>query len=227
MNHLALAYRAVGKLDLALPLFEETLKLRKAKLVPEHPNTLNSMGKLGVTYCDANQGEKAAATFKEFVAGRRKRSKPDDPQFAGLLAQVALELLKCRQHAAVEELLRECLAIREKKEPDVWSTFNTKSLLGGALLGQKKYVDAEPLLLAGYEGMKRREAKIPPTAKVRLAEAVERLVQLYEALNKQDDAAKWRKELESRKTKDMVSTTAGTIDGRMPVGGYVHGLYYI
>ncbi len=27
-------------------------------------------------------------------------------------------------------------------------------MLGGALLGQKKYAEAEPLLLKGYEGMK-------------------------------------------------------------------------
>ncbi len=133
MNNLALAYhRAGGKLDLVLPLHEETLKLRKAKLGPEHPDTLISMGNLGKAYCDADQGAKAAATLKEFVTGRRKQSKPDDPQFAGLLAQVSLELLKCRQHAAVEEMLRECLAIREQKEPDAWTTFNTKSMLGGA-----------------------------------------------------------------------------------------------
>jgi eukaryotic-like serine/threonine-protein kinase len=58
--------------------------------------------------------------------------------------------------------VRECLAIREKKEPDAWTTFNGRSQLGGALLGHKRYADAEPLLLKGYEGMKQREDKIPP-----------------------------------------------------------------
>jgi hypothetical protein len=37
MNDLAMAYLAVGKQDLALPLFEETLKHMKAKLGPDHP----------------------------------------------------------------------------------------------------------------------------------------------------------------------------------------------
>jgi hypothetical protein len=36
--------------------------------------------------------------------------------------------------------------------PDAWQTHNTKSMLGGARLGQKKYADTEPLLVAGYEG---------------------------------------------------------------------------
>ena len=40
MNNLAMGYRDAGKLDQALPLFEETLKLRKAKLGPDDPDTL-------------------------------------------------------------------------------------------------------------------------------------------------------------------------------------------
>jgi eukaryotic-like serine/threonine-protein kinase len=94
-------------------------------------------------------------------------------------------------------LLRESLAIREKTQPDVWSTFNSKSLLGGALLGQQQYADAEPLLLAGYEGMKQREKAIPPQGKVRVPEAIERLVQLYGATDNEDEAAKWRRQLEA------------------------------
>ena len=77
-------------------------------------------------------------------------------------------------------LLRECLRIREQKEPDDWRTFNAKSMLGASLLGQEKYAEAEPLLLSGYEGMKQREEMIPPQGKARLTEAIERLVQLYE-----------------------------------------------
>jgi serine/threonine protein kinase len=194
MNNLAMAYQAAGKLDLALPLHEETLKLIRAKLGSDHPTTLASMGNLGKAYCVANQGEKAVATLKEFVAARRKRSKPDDPQFAGLLALVALELFKCRQHAAIEEMLRECLAIREKTEPDSWTTFNTKSMLGGALLGQRKYADAEPLLLAGYEGIKHREKTIPTQGKVRIPEALDRLIELYTETSKPDEAKKWQAE---------------------------------
>ena len=66
-------------------------------------------------------------------------------------------------------------------------------MLGGALLVQKKYADAESLLRAGYEGMKQREKTIPPQGQVRLPEAIERLVQLYEAMDKKDDAAELTK----------------------------------
>jgi hypothetical protein len=47
--------------------------------------------------------------------------------------------------------------------------------------------------------MKKQAEKIPPQGKPRLVEAAERLVQLYEALDRKDKAARWRKELEAIK----------------------------
>jgi hypothetical protein len=82
-------------------------------------------------------------------------------------------------------------------EPEAWTTFNTQSLLGGALLGQQKYAEAEPLLRAGYQGLKQREQAILPQWLVRIPEAIQRLVQLYEATDQKDEAANWRKELEA------------------------------
>jgi eukaryotic-like serine/threonine-protein kinase len=63
-----------------------------------------------------------------------------------------LRLLQLKVYADAEPLLRECLAIRQKMQPDDWRTFNTQSMLGGVLLGQKNYADVEPLLLQGYAG---------------------------------------------------------------------------
>ena len=63
------------------------------------------------------------------------------------------------------------------------------------MLGQKKFAEAEPLILAGYEGMKAREAKIPAPGRPHLPEAAERIVQLYEAWGQKDKAAEWRSRL--------------------------------
>jgi eukaryotic-like serine/threonine-protein kinase len=58
----------------------------------------------------------------------------------------------------------------------------------------QKYADAEPLLKAGYEGMKQRSDKIPPVSKKRFVGAVDRLIELSEATNKLDDAKMWKDE---------------------------------
>jgi hypothetical protein len=73
-----------------------------------------------------------------------------------------------------------------------WTTFNAQSMLGDALNGQKKYAEAEPLLVSGHAGLKQREAKIPTQGKVRLTEAVQRLIDLYTAWDKPNEAAKWQ-----------------------------------
>ena len=95
------------------------------------------------------------------------------------------------------------MRIREKKLPDDWVLFNTKSMLGGALAGQKKFQEAEPLLVEGYSGMKEREANIPSAAKTRLAEAIRRLVDLYTAWDKPEEAAKWQAVLEESVVKPL------------------------
>src|SRR5262249_50538114 len=96
-----------------------------------------------------------------------------------------------------EPLLREGLVIWEAKRPDDWNRFDNQSLLGDSLLGQKKYAEAEPLLLSGYEGVKSRETKIPAWVRARLIQAGERGVQLYESTGREVELAEWRAKLQS------------------------------
>ena len=114
---------------------------------------------------------------------------------ASSLALRALELLVAGNYIEAEPIARECLEARQVAMPDRWLTFNAMSMLGGALLGQGQYAEAEPLLLSGYKGMKQREDTIPAQGKVRLQETLERLVQLYEAWDKPDQAAEWKQTL--------------------------------
>jgi tetratricopeptide (TPR) repeat protein len=237
MNNLAMGYKAVGKLDLALPLYEENLKLTRAKLGSDHPHTFTGMNNLALAYQAAKRLDLALPLLQEAAAGvekmrfqhehadrivtnlvncheqlkqydqaepwRRKwlavlqeQSGVDSVAAASALSGLGLNLLQQQKWTDAEAVLRECLAIREKKQPEAWMTFNTRSMLGGALLGQKKYADAEPLLLQGYEGMKKREAKIPQQSRGFLTNSLQRLVRLYDAWGMKDRADEWRKKLE-------------------------------
>ena len=105
-------------------------------------------------------------------------------RYAVALAQLGRFQLDAKKWAGAEGPLREALAIGGSKEPDLWTTFDTKSLLGAALLGQKMYEQAEPLIIAGYEGLKARESKVPNDAKPRVTEARDRIFALYESWGK-------------------------------------------
>jgi hypothetical protein len=64
-----------------------------------------------------------------------------------------------------------------------------------SLLGQGRQAEAEPLVIAGYEGMKARESRIAVPDRSRLREAAERIVRLYEEWNKPGQAATWKAKL--------------------------------
>jgi tetratricopeptide (TPR) repeat protein len=195
MNNLALAYQADGKLNLALPLYVETLERAKIRFPPDDPQTLQSMNNLAWGYLADGKLNLALPLFEETLKRVKARLGPNHLVTLKTTSSLCLGYIQAGQSTKAEPLLRESLAIREEKRPDAWTTFDTKSKLGAALLGQKKHGEAEPLLLAGYKGMKDREAKIPPPDKIRLIEALERLVQLYKATGNKDKAEEWQKKL--------------------------------
>ena len=104
------------------------------------------------------QGERQGRHLAQGLGATPK----DGPTLAQQLASYGQSLLQAKAFTEAEAVFRECLAIREKTQPNTWTPFDTKSLPGrGVLLGQKKYADAELLLLSGYEGMKQRKDTIP------------------------------------------------------------------
>jgi eukaryotic-like serine/threonine-protein kinase len=200
MNNLASGYLDAGKLDLALPLFQEAAAGIETRRF-QHQHAGRIVGNLIACHEHLKQFDRAEPWRRKWLAVVKERFGADSVAYAGELASLGLNLLKQSKWADAEAVLRDSLAIRERKLPDDWRTFNTRSLLGEALLGQKRYAEAEPLLLAGYEGLKGRAAKAPMHGKAYLVAALERLVQLCDALEKKDEAAKWRKELDNQKKK--------------------------
>jgi serine/threonine protein kinase/tetratricopeptide (TPR) repeat protein len=194
LNNLALAYQAAGKLDEALPLWQAAVAgLEKQRFQHQHAGRIvhNFIDCLE-THRHYDQAESSRRKWLEVAKGRwGAQSVP----YAAELAGLGVNLLKHEKWIEAETVLRDCLAIRRVTQPDVWSTFNTQSLLGGALLGQKKYDRAEALLRKGYEGMSQRERQIPVSSRNRLPEAVKRLVRLYEETGQSEKARAWRAKL--------------------------------
>jgi serine/threonine protein kinase len=201
MYILAKVYKAAGKTGRALDLFKETIEGMKAnpEMGPEHRYTLKAMNGLAGTYLEAGELDLAMNLFQETLARRTALLGLEHPETISTMHDFSRCLLRAGKSEKAEALLRDCLKLREKNQPDHWKTFDTKSELGGALVGQQKYAEAEPLLRDGYEGMKQREVTIPTIFKVRLTEALERLVRLYDTWDKKDKADVLRKKLKAIK----------------------------
>ena len=132
---------------------------------------------------------------------------PDNhPGVAGSLIVLGKNLVQQEKFDEAEPLLRECLAIRQKAlPPDHWRIYSAMSILGECLTGLGQWAEAEPLLLDGYQGLHENSDAIPGQYRdVRLREALERIVNLYEARHAAEpdaghDAAvaEWRARLEA------------------------------
>jgi tetratricopeptide (TPR) repeat protein len=199
MNILANCYLAAGQLPQATDMLEQAWA--RAKERPDPPaGILEIPTTLAGAYSRSGHPEKAESVYRDALEAARRAHLEESSIAAYVQILLAGSLIQRQEYAEAERLLRECLKIREQREPDLWTTFNTKSELGGCLLGQKKYDEAEPLLLAGYERMKRREDTAPRSVpQSRLSEAIGRLVQLYEAKGDAARTDEWRRKLPAKK----------------------------
>jgi outer membrane protein assembly factor BamD (BamD/ComL family) len=100
------------------------------------------------------------------------------------------------RYSEAESMLREALKDQEKTNPENWERDNSRSMLGAALAGQRRYSEAEPLVLSGYHGLVEREAAIPWENRSLVPQAATRIVQLYEDWGKTEQAAEWRVRLQ-------------------------------
>ncbi len=184
---LILAEKAVAGTNRKDPLIVDTLAAAYAE-VGQFTNAVRVQQEAIALLQDENQKPGYIERLRLYESGQPYRNH-------GQLAELTKALLDEQKPSEAEAVARECLALREQLIPDDWRTFNVRSLLGGSLLGQKKYTETEPLLLSGYEGMKQREDKIADAGKPRLKEAMQRLVQLYETTGQSDAVAQWSRKL--------------------------------
>jgi serine/threonine protein kinase len=208
LANLGVSYRDASRIDDAVRCLEDAFTTIRRAPLPIPDDLIWVPGALAQTYDQAKQYAKSEPIYRTVMILTRKEFGVDDPRTADSMARLTRNLLAQKKHAEAETLARECLAIRARKQADEWVTFYTRSLLGEILLAQKKYTDAEPLLRDGYNGLKQRQAKMSePARTARLTEALTHLVQLYEATDNKDEAAKWRKELSAMSSTDWEPST--------------------
>ncbi|MSU51738.1 MAG: serine/threonine protein kinase [Opitutus sp.] len=200
---LSRAYDAQGKHAEAAALQAQTLASAKRVLGAENSLTLLVMSDLASTDEHLNDLPQAELVYREVLASRLRKEGADSTSAATARANLGRNLLAQQKFADAVPALRAALAISETKLPDGWLTFDNRNLLGGALAGQKKFVEAEPLLVSGYEGMKQREAKMGAPNKARLKEALERLVRLYTDWGQPEKAAAWQQKLDQHNQDEM------------------------
>jgi serine/threonine protein kinase/lipopolysaccharide biosynthesis regulator YciM len=194
MHHLGHAYRDVGELDRAEPIFRE-LAEGLERLRFQHVLASEVVNNLAFYLELRDRADQSESLRRKWMAVVKERAGAESPAYAVELAVLAKSLIRQGKWADAEVALRATLALRAKPQAAGWPTYNQRATLGRVLLAQKQYAEAETHLLEGYEGLKRHAAQIHAMYRRLLLETAERLVQLYEATGRKEDAARWGKVL--------------------------------
>jgi tetratricopeptide (TPR) repeat protein len=188
-GNLAFFLMTKGDLAAAEPLLREALAVKRRVFGPqalEYAVTLNTLalaaewnGRLADAY----------TMFDECLRVARARIGDAHPRVQEYIVNLARVRILQGDGAEMESSLRLVSAAREKRYPaGDWRIAQAQSLLGAALMAQKRYAEAEPLMLAADGGLE-------PVPGIQQHERVanrERLVALYHTLRRPQQAEVFR-----------------------------------
>jgi tetratricopeptide (TPR) repeat protein len=193
---LAITLEHEGRLAEAEAAYREGLELTRTVNGEDSRYTDDAFARVAAILRQQDKPAELETLLRDSAERRKKLLGDTHPRLASSLADLTHFLLSREKFTEAELTARESLAIRERKSPDDWDTFQARSLVGTCLLGQKKYSEAEPLLETGYVGMQKRYKEISrPSKSIDLKLALTRLIRLCEETDQGAKAAGWKQEL--------------------------------
>jgi eukaryotic-like serine/threonine-protein kinase len=186
-----------GKYAEAERLFTRTLEARRRIMGDEHPYTLRLMGILATLYDQEHRYKEAEALLAAATSAQRRVLGDAHPETLSGLSALGRVQLEQQKYTDAEATLRTTAELHRKAGTDSWQRYNCASLLGRSLADQRKFAEAEPLELTGYQGMVQRAAFVPAPERYLLKEAEAAIPRLYRDWGKPRDAAVWKEKLNS------------------------------
>jgi len=212
LHHWAQAMTSLGRSEEAIGPAREAVGIyRKRSTGYAMSERYHALQILEMLVQDSEELNEVAGWYREFIADLRPTLAANDPFLARVLLGFAFLYMKQETPEAAAEsepLLRECHAIREQMHPtghpEQWRMHNVAIWLGAAITAQGRFAEAEPILMAAYEGI-----DPPRHALSRKRAAIEEIVRLYDAWHAAEPqggydakAAQWRSRLAEHDSRD-------------------------
>ncbi|MCP3964483.1 MAG: serine/threonine protein kinase, partial [bacterium] len=187
-TNLATCLRGMGRFEAAERLYREVLATYREKLGREHP--ANAPVQHNLALLMLLRGELAAAetVLLDALANGRRFMGEDHPTYANYRLSQARLLLAKGDAVAAEAVARSALEVLRRRLPEHRHTRCAESILGASLARQGHFQEAEPLLTESYLWLADR---LGPRA-VDARDALERVIELYDAWGRPEEAAPYR-----------------------------------
>ncbi len=189
---LAIIYASLNRADEAQELLAQAISGFKKHLNDNDPIVALTREYQADVLMSLARHDEALAIYLNGVEILRKQPNPDPIDLASSIASLGQCQLIVQKFEDAEASFRESTELFTKYIPTAWPSFVYKAKIGVALAGQKKFAEAEPILLESFEALKVRRASAPPEFYLQTIQAI---IQLYEAMEKPDEAERWQQEL--------------------------------
>ena len=194
LERLGDSYREMGRRKEGRKALIDAIDVRRREGADEAPSTLAHYRSLARICLEDGDSVEAGRLLASAVDTARRRYSVS-PLFRQLLVDLGRAQLSMGRSAEAVRTFQEFHSVeRRERKVDDWLVAYAECLLGSAFLQQRNYREAEANLLKGSREMMMRESTLSTTGKVRLAESLDRLIDLYTATNKPDDVKKWKAE---------------------------------
>ncbi len=186
---LAVLHRARGEPEAAEPLLRQALEIFSASYGPRHTRVAAVASSLGRVLHDQGRLPEARRSFEQALELRLELLGEDHVHVANTRKNLAALLLDQGDVEGAGELLEAALAsLRRTKPAGNWTIADAESIRGSHLTALGRYAEAEGLVLDSYRIL--REVKGDGDANTRAA--LQRVIDLYEAWGREDEAAAYR-----------------------------------
>ncbi len=160
MDNLACDYSNLRKYSQAKALFGTTIEIDRRVMGIQSGLTLGTVSDAAFMYQRTGEYALAERYAAEVLTAWRHALGDESAVTMKAAADLLTAQLSQRKFVESQPLARQILTFYEKNRPGEWRRFYAATLLGGSLAGQKKYSEAEPLLLEGYQGMLAQKDRI-------------------------------------------------------------------
>jgi non-specific serine/threonine protein kinase/serine/threonine-protein kinase len=191
MANLAILYVYQKRFPEASALIESAVNVSRRVLGAENPETLLDLYVQGALYREEGRYAAAEPLLAQLVESERRVFGPRNPRTEKAMDLLGLVRNARKDYPGAETVLRECDAARRQSAPDSFLRYATEAALGDNLVGQRRYQEAEALLIPAWEGMQERLAKADAGDRPKLVEAGHSIIRLYKDSGQAAKAAEW------------------------------------
>ncbi|MBK8944596.1 MAG: serine/threonine protein kinase [Ignavibacteriae bacterium] len=191
-SSLAGTLMGLNKFQEAEKLYRLAYNASKKKFGNSHPYTPALLGNIGNSLMEQQKFDEAEKAIKESISILEKLSSYRPAFRSGRIVSLADLYNRTKRYKEAEELLRnEIKILDENKIKDGWLTGTIESQLGFSLHKQSNDIEAEGLLINGYNHIKKSKVENSLQTK----KALNKIIEFYTSKKRKDKVEEYIKQL--------------------------------